>query len=300
MPTLSPSRTFFVLSMLLCLAASAARADAPSNAHKILSCNIRVPLAEDDAAGNGWDARKELCGDVIARRKGSVICLQECRGRQLADLKKRLPEFDAYGISSPGPEFSPVNAILYDRTRYELISASGLWLSKTPHIAGSVSWDSARPRLANWVQLRDRATGQEMRVWNTHFDHIGQEAREQQARVLLEAIASLEPTRVTQIIVGDLNATAANPAVRAIREAGFVDTYAAIHGSADPGFTAHGFLGVNRPVRKGKKKPGKIDWIFTRSDVKTLGSEIIRDNRDGRYPSDHYFVTAEIELPLDP
>ena len=285
-----------VVALLVSFVSTAAAAERSSDVHKILSCNIRVPLEEDDRAGNGWDARKDLCAEVIARCDGDIVCLQECHGRQLDDLKQRLKNYDSYGIAKPEPEFFPTNAILYDRSRYELISAGGMWLSETPHIAGSMSWDSARPRLANWIHLRDRASGQEMRVWNTHLDHIGQEARREQARVLLEAVAALEPTNVMQIIVGDMNATASHPAIQSITKAGFVDTYGAVHGPEDPGFTAHGFRGIKRPI-KGDKVPGKIDWIFTRPGVNALSAEIIRDSRDGRYPSDHFFVTAEIELP---
>ncbi len=286
--------TTVILHFLLVCGTSASNDS--RDVHKILSCNIRVPLQEDEKSGNGWNDRKELCGDVIARCNGDVICLQECYGKQLDYLKQRLPEFDSYGLARPEKEFIPSNAILYHRGRYELISAGGMWLSETPHIAGSISWDSARPRLANWVHLRDRKSGKELRVWNTHFDHIGQEARREQARVLLEAIKSLEPTRIPQLIVGDLNSTATHPAIKAIRKAGFVDTYGAIHGPEDPGYTAHAFQGVKRAT-SGKKPGGKIDWIFTPSNVKTLEAEIIRDERDGRYPSDHYFVTAVIELP---
>ena len=285
-----------VVALLVLSISTTSAAERRSAVHKILSCNIRVPLEEDDRAGNGWDARKDLCAQVIARCDGDIVCLQECHGGPLDDLKQRLKNYDSYGIAKPEPEFFPTNAILYNRLRYELISAGGMWLSETPHIAGSMSWDSARPRLANWIHLRDRASGQEMRVWNTHLDHIGQEARREQARVLLEAVAALEPTKVTQIVVGDMNAKASHPAIQAIKNAEFVDTFGAVHGPDDPGFTAHGFLGTKRSLN-GKNVPGKIDWIFARGDVTTHSAEIIRDSRDGRYPSDHFFVTAEIELP---
>jgi hypothetical protein len=30
--------------------------------------------------------------------------------------------------------------------------------------------------------------------------------------------------------------------------------------------------------------------------VKTLAAEIIRDGKNGRYPSDHYFLSATVEF----
>jgi endonuclease/exonuclease/phosphatase family metal-dependent hydrolase len=262
--------------------------------HRILTCNIRVPLAADKEAGNGWEDRRELCAEVIAAHDGDIICLQECRANQLAYLKERMPEYDSYGLSNPGPEFTPNNAILYLRERYELVSAGGFWLSETPHVAGSKSWDSAVVRFTNWVHLRERETGRELRVWNTHLDHIGQEARREQARLLVEGMAAMDRAGVPQVLTGDMNAYEGHAAIAVLKSGGMHDTYAAMHGPRDPGFTYHGFKGAKRHVKGAGRK---IDWIFTRGDVETQAAEIIRDGRDGRYPSDHYFLSAEVSLP---
>jgi endonuclease/exonuclease/phosphatase family metal-dependent hydrolase len=268
---------------------------APDDAHRILSCNIRVPLDEDAEAGNGWEHRRELCADVINEHDGDIVCLQECRANQLAYLKERLPEFDSYGLSSPTPEFTPNNATLYDRERYELISAGGFWLSETPHIAGSKSWDCAVPRHTTWVHLREQSTGHELRVWNAHLDHKGHVAREEQAKLLVEGIAAMDAAGVPQILVGDLNAYEGHPAISVLKGGGFRDSYEAVHGPGDPGFTYHGFAGKRRQTNGPGKK---IDWIFTRSGgFEVHGAAIIRDERDARYPSDHYFISAEISLP---
>lgn len=261
--------------------------------HKILSCNIRVPLAEDEAAGNGWQDRQDLCLDVIESQQADVVCLQECRAVQLAALKERFTELVAYGLANPGPDYDPGNAILYRRDRYELITAGGFWLSETPHVAGSASWDSARSRFVNWVDLRDRATGQPLRVWGTHLDHVGHQARAEGARLIVEASQAL-PADLPQVLAGDMNASAKHPAIETLVAGGWHDTYAQVHGAADPGFTFHGFLGPKRAEKLGDKRGVKIDWIFTRGPVETRAAEIIRDGRDGRYPSDHYFVSAQV------
>ena len=177
-----------------------------------------------------------------------------------------------------------------------MISAGGFWLSETPHIAGSVSWDSARPRFVNWVDLRERDSGREFRVWNGHLDHIGQVARERQAQLIVEAANALADD-LPQLLTADFNADAANPAIEIIKAGGWLDTYAAVHGPDDPGFTFHAFLGPRFvESRPPEKINGKIDFIFCRGPVKTLAANIIRDSRAGRYPSDHYFGSAEVEL----
>ncbi len=262
---------------------------------RVLCCNIRVDVPADSEAGNGWNDRKDYCLEVIRAQNADVICPQECRNTHYHDLRAGLPEYESFGIANPDTEFHPTNAIFYSRERFELISAGGFWLSETPHIEGSVSWDSARPRFANYVNLRDRESGRELRVWNSHLDHIGQVARENQARIIVEAAQAL-PEDLPQIFTADCNADASNPAIDVLKEGGWIDTYTLIHGPADPGFTYHAFMGPQFAERPPEKIKGKIDFIFSRGPVETLASEIIYDNRDGKYPSDHYFLSAEVGI----
>src|SRR5690606_4503157 len=107
--------------------------------------------------------------------------------------------------------------------------------------AGSFGWDTKSPRHANWARLRDRESGGEFIVWNTHFDHIGQQAREEQARMMGEASTAFDPIGIPQVLTGDMNAKANNRAIEVLKEGGWNDTYAALHGPQDPGFTFHGF-----------------------------------------------------------
>lgn len=269
-----------------------APASAQGDSVKVLSCNVRGPQPEDEKSGDGWEARRELCGDVIVSQNTDVICLQECRGYQLEELQKRLPEFDVSGLSQPVAEFTPNNAIMYSRQRFELRGSGGFWLSETPHVAGSKSWDSAVARSVNWVRLRDRQSGGEFIVWNTHFDHKGHVAREEQAKLVVAATAAFDAAGLPQILTGDMNANASHPAIAALKTGGWNDTIEALHGLADPGYTYHGFKGRERKSEAGRR----IDWIFTRGDLRTLAAGVIRDGKAGRYPSDHYFMSATLQL----
>jgi len=262
---------------------------------KILSSNIRRNMPEDEASGNGWDARKDLCAEVIGAQRADVICFQECVNAQFMDLRSRLPEFDSFGLANPGEVYNPANAILFARTRFEMVSAGGFWLSETPHVAGSKSWDSAGARFVNWAHLKDRDSGREFRVWNGHLDHISQVAREKQAALIVEA-GGVFPEDFPQLLTGDFNADATNPAIEVVKAGGWLDTYA-VNGPDDPGFTFHAFFGPRFLAEKPNARiKGKMDFIFARGPIKPLAAEIIRDSRDGRYPSDHYFVSAEVTL----
>ncbi len=264
--------------------------------HKILSCNVRVDLPGDSKTGDGWAQRKELCADVIHKQKADLIGLQEGQAAHLDYLKSRMPEYDSYALSHAVDYFHPINAILFLRARYELISCGGFWLSETPHIAASKSWDTANPRLANWVHLKERSSGKEFRYWNTHLDHKGQEAREKGAAMIVQASAIL-PKEFPQLLTGDMNSHPNNPAIKNYKDGGWIDTYVSVHGDVDPGFTAHGFKGEKLPEKNpdGTRK-AKIDFIFCKGPVKSVTAAVIRDSRNGHYPSDHYFVSAEVEI----
>ena len=264
--------------------------------HKILSCNVRVDLPQDNKAGDGWQHRRALCADVIQAQQADLIGLQEAQMKHLQYLKERMPEYDSYALSYALDDFRPANAILYRRARYELISCGGFWLSQTPHVAVSKSWDSASPRLANWVALKDRRSGKEFRFWNTHLDHISHEARAKGATMIVQASEPF-PKELPQFLTGDMNAHVNHEAIKNYLAGGWRDTYQAVHGPDEPGFTFHAFQGPQYAQRWGGKGIGrKIDWIFYRGPVKTLAAEIIRDGKNGRYPSDHYFLSATVEF----
>lgn len=265
------------------------------NKLKILSCNIRVDVQADDEAGNGWDARKDFCLEVMLSHDADIICTQECRNAHFLYLKDGLTQFESFGLANPDTLFHPTNAIFFAKDRFESISSGGFWLSEKPHIAGSVSWDSARPRFVNYVELMERGGGRGFRIWNSHFDHIGQVAREKQGQVIVEASNAL-PDDTPQFFTADCNADASDPAIRNLLSGGWLDTFTAVHGPDDPGFTYHAFLGPDFARKWPDKTTGKIDFILCRGPVKVLNAEIIRDSRNGRYPSDHYFISAEVEI----
>lgn len=268
--------------------------------HKILSCNIRVALPQDEEKGVGWSHRKELAIEVIQSRQPDIICLQEVLREQDQDMKEAFPDFFTFGFDGPEMDTQPPegyhgiakNTIMFSRERYDLISTGCYWLSETPQIGGSKSWGTARARHANWVRLKEHDTQKEFRVLNTHFDHVAQSAREKQAEMIVTESAQY-PEEFPQILAGDFNQSASNPAIEIIKKGQWIDSYADIHGPEDPGFTGHGFRGHEKEK---DGKGSKIDFIFSRGKVTALDAGIIKDHKDGFYPSDHYFISAEVTI----
>ncbi len=285
-----------ILLLLFCNFVPAQENRAP---FKVISANIRVALPADTDKGHGWNDRKALLFDILKNHKPDIICLQEVLEVQNNDFKTAFPDFTVIGFEGPemdvhtDGEYHGIakNPIAFSNTRFKLVAAGQYWLSETPLKGGSISWNSARARNANWVRLKDRATSREFRVVNLHLDHKSQPARERQIRVVTDE-AGQYPPDFPQVLAGDFNAGAKNEVYDVIGNAGWKDTYTAIHGDAEPGYTVHLFKGDKYEK---KDKGRKIDFIFMRgADWQVKDASIIRDHADGRYPSDHYFVSADV------
>lgn len=265
--------------------------------HQILCCNIRVDLPEDEEKGFGWNGRKDICVQIIRSHQPDIICLQEVLQGQMEDLKVAFPTFKAFGFEGPEMDVRQIgyhgiakNPIMFSEARYEFVSGGCYWLSETPLVAGSISWDSARARHANWVRLKDKETGVHFRVVNLHLDHKSQPAKEGQIKLVVDE-SSQYTDDFPQILTGDFNGSMANRVYQIVKSGGWADSYTTIHGEGEAGYTVHLFQGENYE----KKDIGrKIDFIFSKGDTKAVAAEIIRDHVDGKYPSDHYFVSAKL------
>ena len=137
-------------------------------------------------------------------------------------------------------------------------------------------------------------------IINTHLDHVSQEARENQARLINEW-AEVFPQECPLFLTGDMNCDRHNATIKSFFQAGWKDTYEAVHGCDEAGHTFHRFRGADYPSDKESlarypETINKIDWLFYKGPVKVSAAEIIRDCIAGRFPSDHYFVSADVEF----
>ncbi len=277
--------------------AMAANNDKQKKSHRLLTANIRVALDEDVAKGVGWPQRKDICLQIIKNKKPDIIALQEVLKVQAEDFRQYFKTFQLLGYDGPemdehatGYHGIAKNPILFSKERYELLSAGVYWLSETPLLAGSKSWDTARARHANWVRLRERSTGKDFRVVNLHLDHVSEDAKIRQLKMVVDESAQYQPD-FPQVLAGDFNARRESNVFQSIKAANWKEAYETIHGEVEAGYTTHEFNGENYP--KGASK-GRIDFIWYRGNVKPLEATIIKDAVGGKYPSDHYFLQTDL------
>lgn len=273
-------------------ALAAAKASAETVTLKVMTFNIRYATAPDGA--NAWDKRKDLVRDTIRQFAPDLLGTQEVLAVQADFLAAQLPELQLVGVGrDDGKRAGEFSAVLFRRERFEMTDSGTFWLSETPEKPGSKSWDSSLPRVATWVRLRDRANGlREVCYLNTHWDHRGNRARVESARIIRRWIAEHAADAVT-IVTGDLNVTDEHEGYRTLvandSELRLHDIYRQAHPQvAAEEATFHNFLGGRRGRR--------IDFIFASPECQAVEAAIDYTNRDGRYPSDHYPVTAVLQV----
>jgi endonuclease/exonuclease/phosphatase family metal-dependent hydrolase len=288
-------------TLLTCLAAacflspgSVAQATDTSNTPiKVMSFNIRYGAANDGT--NSWPHRQNLVLETIQNFNPDLLGLQEVLKFQAEFLQSGLPGYAFHGVGrEDGAEKGEFVPLMFRKDRFELLDAGHFWLSETPEIAGSVSWDSSLTRMLSWVALRDRHNETELVFANVHFDHRGQQARLESAKLIRRRAADI-PYGVPVILTGDFNTTEDDaPYAALVKGEGFsgnpwVDTYRVIQPQRFENEAS--FNGW-----QGTRKGSRIDWIVTTPDVKTLDARVNYTQEDGRNPSDHYPVEAILRL----
>jgi len=252
---------------------------------RVMSFNIRYGTANDGP--NHWDLRRDFLVDVITAEAPDVIGLQEALHGQLVFLLAQLPAYGLVGVGrDDGKEAGEYSAILYRKDRLTVQQSETFWFSETPRAVASTSWGNRIPRICTWARFAT-AAGTSLYVYNVHLDHQSQPSREKSAALLRARIARREP-RAPFVVTGDFNAGEKNPAVQTMTAGNFaIDTFRVKHPTASPVGTFTGF-------EPGRVDGEKIDYVFVSPDFAVEEAAIVRTSREGKYPSDHFPVTARI------
>ena len=266
---------------------------------RVMSLNVRTGSAPDGA--NAWPNRRALLLRAVRDYDPDLLGTQEALAFQNDEIQRVLP---GHGFAGGGRddgkakgEFSP---IYYRTDRFELVASGQFWLSDTPEVPGSKSWDSAFPRIATWARLRDRRGGgganRELLFVNTHWDHAGPVARLRAAEIIRARVKSLAGAGAAVIVAGDLNCTEDDEPYAVLTGRGddaltLTDSYRAAHPERQTEeATFHGF--------KGTVAGSRIDFILHTAQLETVEAAIDRVSDGTLYPSDHYPVTATLRCSV--
>jgi endonuclease/exonuclease/phosphatase family metal-dependent hydrolase len=256
----------------------------------VATYNIRNENQGDYENGNGWSTRLSPVCDLILMQGFDIFGAQEVRHSQLQDMLARLPGYAYTGVGrddgATQGEYSP---IFYRDDKLELLRSGTFWLS-TDTSSPNRGWDAALPRICSWGEMRVRESGKIIFFFNTHFDHVGVEARRQSARLILDKIAELA-AGAPAILTGDLNVDQDSDSYALLAASPLVeDCYTAARAKFAPGGTFNAF-------DPRSPRTGRIDHIFVSPGIGVERYGILTSiywNDGARTPSDHYPVMARI------
>lgn len=255
----------------------------------VLTYNIRFdnPADGDDA----WPKRRDFLAAQLRFHAPDVFGIQEGLHSQVSWLETALPAYARVGVGrDDGREGGEYSAIFYRRDRFRALQSGTFWLSPTPDTP-SRGWDAALPRVCTYALLRDSLNGRSVWVFNTHFDHIGVEARRNSAALILQKINEKNPEGLPVVVMGDFNAEPGEAPVATLKTA-LAD---AREQSAEPPFGPDGTFNAfkfHEPVTR------RIDYVFVSAGrLKVLKYAVLSDSRDCHYPSDHLPVLARLAWP---
>lgn len=280
------------------------------------SLNVRYENRQDSLAGNAWSDRCPMLCEVIRYHDFDIFGAQEVLDKQLTDLLSGLPGYSYTGVGrddgNKAGEYAP---IFYKADVFSLISSGVFWLSETPDVP-SRGWDARYPRICTWGYFLHEMSGKKLWVFNTHFDHIGVNARYESVKQILGTIRSMTQGE-TVILTGDFNVDQTAAEYTLFADSGIVkDCYHA----AD---ICHARNGTTNGFDTNSVSESRIDHIYASLDCKVLRygiltdlywpdtdpkeetadcdvnfpKEIVKTRRKARTPSDHYPVAVQIMLP---
>jgi len=254
---------------------------------ELISYNIRMNTSGDGE--HAWPHRKEDVAALFRFHRADIFGVQEALPGQMDDLAAAFPDFTYEGVGrDDGIREGEFSAVFYNHTKFKKLDGGTFWLSKTPGEC-SFGWDAACRRVCSWVHLVEQLTGQELFVFNTHYDHRGDEARRESASLILKKIEEISGGKAPVVLCGDFNLPPSSKPIALIKEKlndAYEVTKLAPYGSVA---TYHGFTYDDPPKER-------IDYVFVSDDVEVLRYGVMTDSRDRVFFSDHLPVLVSLQF----
>ena len=256
---------------------------------KMISYNVRNsgkdPYKND--GDNCWENRKQASLNMIEEQAPAVIGMQEVLPLQMEYFKTGLPQYGYIGVGrDDGKEAGEVMAIFYHKDALSLLDGGTFWLSETPDVP-SKGWDAACYRTATWAKFQDKASGKEFYYVNTHLDHIGEVARLESVKLIIERLSAWSGDNIPVFVGGDLNSPSENAIFVPLAENG-----CSLARTATPDTDNHGTFNAFGTA------PSSIviDHIYFKGNVQPKTYKVLNGDYGVPFISDHYPVAFEFNL----
>lgn len=254
----------------------------------VMTYNIRLDTSNDGE--NAWTYRKEALLQQIVNNKIDIFGIQEGLPHQVAYCDSVLVNYNYVGVGrddgNSGGEYS---AIFFNKNKFQVVKQHTFWLSETPN-KPSKGWDAAYPRICTYVLLKNRKSQKLFWVFNTHFDHIGIEARQESAKLIINKITEINTNNYPVVLLGDFNLTEDSTVIQYLNSVYKDSKYVVQQKTNDTLGTFNGF-------NVQEQSSNRIDYIFVSEQlIKVKKYQVLRQLVNGKYPSDHFPVIVNLKL----
>ncbi len=254
-------------------------ANTDASVTRIMSFNIRCLE---------YERRENLVPALIEAYSPDSAGLQECTYQWYQNLTESLEDYAFVGVGRDTGDLSEdcgeISAVIYKKTKYNLIDSGTFWLSETPDEV-SRGWDGACNRICTWVVLEDKETGERYAHVNTHLDHMGTNARINGVELVKQKALSYD---IPTVVTGDFNFKKGTDLYNSLVTGGLKDTQD-LAAQTMTGKTYHGYNGgiAGQP----------IDFICVNEKITEVKSyTIVRDKYDMKHTSDHYPIYSDMVI----
>lgn len=298
-----------ILLLGFCLSLLGPTAMAQLHHLRVASYNLRYDNPGDSL--DAWPYRKETVAKLIRFHDFDIFGTQEVLHHQLEELSERLEGYTYIGVGrDDGKSAGEYSAVFFKKDKFRLLNNGTFWLSDDT-ARPNKGWDAALPRICTWGAFEEQETGLKFYLFNTHFDHVGVQARKESARLILKKINEIAGTGAV-ILTGDFNVDQTNESYKLIH------TSERLTDSYERSPLKYGASGTFNGFNIHASTKSRIDHIFLTDHFKVLRHGILTDTYQApgpdsikedsgnfprevslyrnqtRLPSDHYPVMVEL------
>ncbi|MBT5233297.1 MAG: endonuclease/exonuclease/phosphatase family protein [Flavobacteriaceae bacterium] len=253
---------------------------------KVISYNVRYNNPNDGK--DIWENRRSTIVNLIKNENPDFLGLQEVNHAQLLFLNSNLSNYSFVGVGrDDGKTKGEYSPIFYNNNLFDLIKSDTFWLSSTPDKI-SVGWDASMERICTYAVFKSKTNKKNIWVFNTHFDHIGIEAREKSADLIISVINKLTEPEDYVVLTGDFNLLDDSKPIMNL-QSNFNDTNKNLE-KTDKSYGTFNNFKLNFVSKS------RIDYVFEKNFKLINSRHIIVKTPEGRWASDHHPILAKLKF----
>lgn len=250
----------------------------------VMTYNIKLDYPKEGE--NSWTNRKPFFINQLKFYEPDILGVQEAMPNQMKDMDSLLDDYMFVGVGrDDGKDVGEYSAIFYKKNKFKILQASTFWLSQTPEKV-SMGWDAVCNRVCTYALFQNIKTKKAFWVFNTHFDHVGVEARKESAVLIMKKIKELNVKNQPVILMGDFNMEDSHDSIQYITKT-MADSKTVAKNVFGPSGTFNNFE-FHKPVTR------RIDYIFLTNNINVNKYAVLSDSINNHYLSDHFPVYLQI------